>query len=383
MTPSGAPARRAVTGAPPTRYSSARLRLALSYALFLVAAGGVVLAATYVVLHQMPNYPLTPSNPRDRLPAPSRQEILETLLAVSAFVLAGLAVVGVFGGWVLAGWVLRPLRQINEAARIAAAGDLSHRIDLTGRNDEFRQVADSFDAMLERLQESFEVRERFAANASHELRTPLTVTATLLDVAARDPETRTDPELLEKLTRTNDRAVALVAALLRLTDSDRLTHFTRVDLAAVARAAVAEQAEHAAHAGITVETRLAPVVTVADVALLGQLATNLVDNAIRHNDADGRVRVSTTIREDRATLTIENTGAVIGAEQAQRLREPFLRGVGRLAGGARAGHGLGLSIVDRIASSHGGELDIAPRAGGGLVVTVTLRAAVPGGPAPR
>lgn len=245
----------------PEHYTSARLRLALSYAIFLVAAGAVVLVAVYVVLHQVPNYPLTPSNPRDRAVAPSRQEILQTLVVLSAFVLAGLAVIGVTGGWLLAGWVLRPLRQINAAAHVAAGGDLTHRIHLAGRNDEFRQVADSFDLMLDRLQESFEIRERFAANASHELRTPLTVTATLLEVAERDPHTRTDPDLLERLARTNARAIALVDALLRMAGADGNPSATTTDLAGLTAVALAELAEHSAAAGLQVTERLEPAAT--------------------------------------------------------------------------------------------------------------------------
>lgn len=368
-------------------YSSARLRLALSYAVFLVAAGAVVLVAVYVVLHQVPNYPLTASNPRDRPVAPSRQEILQTLVVFSAFVLAGLAVIGIAGGWVLAGWVLRPLRQINTAAQVAADGDLSHRIQLARRNDEFRQVADSFDAMLDRLQENFEIRERFAANASHELRTPLAVTATLLEVAERDPHTRTDPDLLERLARTNTRAVALVEALLRMADADRTHQRMPTDLAELAADALAEQADAAAAAGVEVEARLEPTATVADSGLLGQVAGNLVQNAIRHNLATaGQIWVRTSTQGPHAVLVVANTGAALTAAEAHRLREPFLRGSGRAVSAAdtsdarAAGHGLGLSIVDRIARAHDGRLDLEPRAGGGLVATVTLAARMPGPP---
>ncbi|HIZ34335.1 MAG TPA: HAMP domain-containing histidine kinase [Candidatus Ruania gallistercoris] len=359
----------------PEHYTSARLRLALSYAIFLVAAGAVVLVAVYVVLHQVPNYPLTASNPRDRPVAPSRQEILQTLVVLSAVVLAGLAVIGVGGGWVLAGWVLRPLRQINAAAQIAAAGDLSHRIQLAGRNDEFRQVADSFDLMLDRLQESFEIRERFAANASHELRTPLTVTATLLEVAERDPQTRTDPELLARLTRSNTRAVALVDALLRMAAAEHSSPPAPADLAELARAALAEHAGAAVAAGLHVEERLEAARMSADPDLIGQVALNLVQNAIRHNLAEvGWIWVRTATEGGCAVLTVANTGTELTAAEAHRLREPFLRGAGRTAGtdSSAAGHGLGLSIVDRIVRAHGGRLDLQPRVGGGLVATVMI-----------
>ena len=372
----------------PKHYTSARLRLALSYAIFLVAAGAVVLVAVYVVLHQVPHYPLVASNPRDRPVAPSRQEILQTLVVLSTLVLAGLAIIGVAGGWVLAGWVLRPLRQINAAAQIAADGSLSHRIHLTRRNDEFRQVADSFDLMLDRLQESFEVRERFAANASHELRTPLAVTATLLEVAERDPQTRTDPDLLARLTRTNARAVALVDALLGMADADRRHRSVPTDLADLAAAALTEQAESAVERGLRIEHRLDPAPTRADPDLFVRVAANLVQNAVRHNRSqDRRIWVSTATTATHAVLTVANTGVELTAVEAFRLREPFLRGAGRTtaAGGTdrrTGGHGLGLSLVDRIVRAHGGRLDLEPRTGGGLVATVTVPASVtpaPGG----
>jgi two-component system sensor histidine kinase VanS len=169
-----------MTGGPASTVRvSARLRLALSYAVFLVAAGAVVLLGVYVVLRYVPNYPLTAANPQDAGTfVATRQQILSALVGVSAIALVGLAIIGIVGGWFLAGWVLKPLRRINEAAVIVASGDLRHRIRLGGRNDEFRQLADAFDHMLARLHEAFEVQERFAANASHELRTPLAVTAT-------------------------------------------------------------------------------------------------------------------------------------------------------------------------------------------------------------
>jgi two-component system sensor histidine kinase VanS len=179
-----------MTGGPTSTVRvSARLRLALSYAVFLVAAGAVVLLGVYVVLRYVPDYPLTAANPQDAgTVVATRQQILSALVGVSAIALVGLAIIGIVGGWFLAGWVLKPLRRINEAAVIVASGDLRHRIQLDGRNDEFRQLADAFDHMLVRLHDAFEVQERFAANASHELRTPLAVTATMLEVAARRPD---------------------------------------------------------------------------------------------------------------------------------------------------------------------------------------------------
>ncbi|WP_030726153.1 sensor histidine kinase [Streptomyces sp. NRRL F-2890] len=366
---------------------SARLRLALGYAVFLVAAGAVVLAGVYIVLRQVPNYPLTAANPRDRAYAPSRQEILETLVGVSGYLLAALAVVGVVGGWFLAGRVLRPLRRINDAAtRIAATGALEHRIGLRGRNDEFRQLADSFDAMLGRLQDSFAAQERFAANASHELRTPLAVTSTLLEVARRDPAGQDYPRLLRRLTDTNERAIAVTEALLRLADANEVTAARDdTDLAGAASAALAECATEAEGAGVRAHADLRAAPVRGDAELLARLAVNLVQNAVRHNLPDGGALWVGT-RHDRAagtvTLRVENTGRPVPAEDVARLREPFLRGAGRVAagpgrlpapGGTR-GHGLGLALVDRITRVHHGMLTLLPREGGGLVVTVVLPA---------
>jgi two-component system sensor histidine kinase VanS len=356
---------------------SARLRLALSYAVFLVAAGAVVLIAVGVVLYYVPNYPLTPAIAGDspNLPVGSRGDILRALLGFSAIALVALALIGIVGGWYLAGWILAPLRRINEAAQIAATGDLQHRIELAGRNDEFRQVADSFDHMLDRLRDAFEAQERFAANASHELRTPLAVTSTMLDVAARNPHEQDYPVLLERLRITNDRAVALTEALLRLADANAVVAMAEpVDIAEVVHAAIRENADEADRRGVTITTNLAAATVIGDAGLLAQLAANLVQNAARHSGDGGHAVVSTTRDHETGTvvLGVESTGAVFDAETASRLVEPFLRGAGRIAGGA--GNGLGLALVQRIADVHGGSVSIVPRSGGGLVISVRLPA---------
>ena len=367
---------RPVTVRPVSVRVSARLRLALSYAVFLVAAGAVVLVAVYVVLRYVPNYPLAPAIGGDSpgLQVGSRGDILRALLGLSAVVLVVLAVIGIVGGWFLAGWVLGPLRRINEAAEIAATGDLRHRIQLGGRNDEFRQLADSFDHMLDRLLHAFELNERFAANASHELRTPLAVTSTMLDVALRDPEGQDYPTLLNRLRITNDRAVELTESLLRLADAGAIRAAAEpVDLAAIIGTAIAENADEAARREVVLTSTLRPVTVVGDAALLTQLARNLVENAVRHSGTGGSARISTAPEPRRCTavLRVESTGAEFTAETAARLAEPFLRGSGRIATGER-GHGLGLALVQRIAEVHGGSLAIVPRDGGGLVITVEL-----------
>jgi two-component system sensor histidine kinase VanS len=356
---------------------SARLRLALSYAVFLVAAGAVVLFGMYVVLRYVPDYPLTAANPQDAgTVVATRQQILGALVGVSALALVGLAIIGIVGGWFLAGWVLRPLRRINEAAQLVAAGDLGHRIRLGGRNDEFRQLADSFDHMLGRLHDAFEVHERFAANASHELRTPLAVTATMLDVASRRPEEQDYPQLLERLRIMNDRAVQLTVSLLRLADADAVGAVAEeVDLADLVRTTIEDEADEARRRAVTITPELELATVAGDARLLAQLVTNLVQNAIRHSGRGGSARMST--RTDRARgmvrLRVDSTGSTFTNEEAARLAEPFLRGSGRVASGER-GHGLGLALVHRIARVHGGSLTIAPRDGGGLVITVELPA---------
>jgi two-component system sensor histidine kinase VanS len=358
------------------RQMSARLRLTLSYAAFLVAAGAATLLGVYVVLRYVPNYPLTAANPRDNPSVASRSEILQAVVGASAVILGGLAVVGLGGGWLLAGWILRPLREINDAARIAATGRLDHRIRLVGRTDEFGQLADSFDHMLERLHDAFLTQERFAANASHELRTPLAVTATMLDVARTDPDTRYDPQLLERLQITNARAIGLTEALLRLADANAVTAVSApVDLATVARAVLDEQGDEAERRQVVLEMELDTAPTVGDITLLTQLVSNLVQNAIRHNRPAGEAWITTRADDaaSRVVLSVQNTGAAYTAESAAQLVEPFLRGAGRTtAPGAERSYGLGLALVAQIAAVHDATLAILPRDGGGLVVTVAL-----------
>ncbi|WP_047868682.1 HAMP domain-containing sensor histidine kinase [Nocardiopsis sp. RV163] len=354
---------------------SARLRLALSYAGFLVAAGLAVMAGVYVVLRYVPDYPLTAANPRDSggPVVPTRGQILDAVIVVSGVVLVVLAVIGLVGGWFLAGWVLRPLHRINEAVRIAASGRLEHRIRLYERDDEFRQLADAFDHMLDRLENAFETQERFAANASHELRTPLAVTATLLDVARRDPEGQDVPRLVERLSVTNARAVELTEALLRLADANAVTAVSApVDLADIVRGVVAENSAEAERRGVRLYLASAPAPTLGDPALLTQLTQNLVQNALRHNSGRGGTASVGTGRSPGAgaVLRVDNTGPHHTPETVARLHEPFLRGRGRF--GPDSGHGLGLALVARVVEVHGGALDLRPRAGGGLTVTVTL-----------
>lgn len=355
---------------------SARLRLTLSYVLFLLAAGMTTLLGVYVVMRYVPNYPLTAANPYDDPAVASREEILNAVIGSSGLILGALAIIGAIGGWMLAGWILRPLERINEAARIASTGRLDHRIALSGRHDEFRELADSFDSMLERLHDAFTTQERFAANASHELRTPLAVTAMMLEVAQRNPEEQDYAQLLERLRLTNARSIALTNSLLRLADTTAITAAAvRLDLADIAASVISHTAEEAESGGVIVRAEFHTAPTVGDGDLLTQLTMNLVQNAIRHNVRGGFLTITTTTDErgSRARLRVENSGAIYTHATVERLREPFLRGGGRVTGdAAERGYGLGLSLVARIASAHHGELLLAPRPEGGLLAEVRL-----------
>ena len=362
---------------------SSRLRLTLSYALFLVGAGVFAMFGAYLLMLYVPTFPITAENPEDAsvyiglIGTRTRQEVLEAVVVAGGVILAILLVIGIIGGWVLTGWVLRPLRNINDAAQTAAAGRLDHRINLSGRNDEFRQLADNFDRMLDQLNAAFEAQERFAANASHELRTPLAITETMLDVARRNPEGQDYPALVERLSITNARAIGLTEALLRLADANPITATSRpLNLADIVRDAVSESAGEADEQDIWLNVRLTDAWMVGDPTLLGQLAANLIQNAIRHNVVGGYAEIAVTHNPRRSILSlrVENTGAIYTPEVAAQLSEPFLRGSGRIRQGGRArrGYGLGLALVSRITDVHHGVLTIVPRPGGGLVTVVTL-----------
>jgi two-component system, OmpR family, sensor histidine kinase VanS len=286
-------------------------------------------------------------------------------------------VFGLVGGWLLAGRMLAPLDRITDATRMAATGSLSHRIRLEGRSDEFRELADAFDTMLERLEAQVAEQERFAANASHELRTPLAVTQTLLDVARKDPS-RDNGELVDRLHAVNTRAIDLTEALLVLSRADQRS-FARehVDLSLVAEEATETLLPLAEERGITIETSGEEAPTIGSHALLLQMTTNLVHNAIVHNlPEQGTVSVTTSVHPKSVELTLENTGEKLTPQLVSTLAEPFQRGSRRIRTD-HAGVGLGLAIVKSITQAHDGTLTLTPRAAGGLCVTVQLPAASP------
>jgi two-component system sensor histidine kinase VanS len=354
---------------------SARLKLTLSYAGFLLLAGVLMLAAVWlVVLRYIPNGAMYHMHPSWTFLL-NQSDPLHGFGSIALIVLAGLLVFGLVGGWFLAGRMLAPLDRITAATRLAATGSLGHRIALPGANDEFRELADAFDTMLARLEAHLAEQQRFAANASHELRTPLAITQTLLEVARTDPD-RDMSELLDRLHAVNGRAIELTEALLLLSRAERRS-FTRerVDLSLVAEEAAETLLPLAEKRGLTIETSGDLTPTIGSRPLLLQLGTNLVHNAIVHNrPGQGTIWVRTSVHRKVVALTVENTGEQLTAASVATLTEPFLRGTER-ARTDQAGVGLGLAIVERIAQAHDGSLTLAPRDAGGLSVTVQLPAA--------
>jgi two-component system, OmpR family, sensor histidine kinase VanS len=346
---------------------SVRLKLTLSYAGFLMLAGAVLLAAGYFSLSRG-------VHPGVVFIVRSHADLLREFAPFAAIVLAFLLVFGLLGGWLLAGRMLAPLTRITDATRMAATGSLSHRIQLPGRSDEFRELADAFDTMLARLEAQVAEQQRFAANASHELRTPLAITQTLLDVARSDRE-RDNGVLVDRLHAVNTRAINLTEALLLLSRADQRS-FTGepVDLSLIAEEATETLLLLAEERGVTIETSGDATPTLGSNALLLQMATNLVHNAIVHNlPEQGTVWVRTSVHPDSVILTVENTGEKLTAQMVATLVEPFQRGSERRRTD-HAGVGLGLAIVKSIAEAHDGTLTLAPRAAGGLCATVHLPA---------
>ncbi|OLT21625.1 two-component sensor histidine kinase [Pseudonocardia sp. CNS-139] len=355
---------------------SVRLKLTLSYAGFVMLAGALLLGATWVFL--LPDAGPPSIGPLNNLF--SNVFLLQgrgpiVFVPAAAILSALLLVFGLVGGWFLAGRMLAPLTRITDATRRAAGGSLSHRIGLEGREDEFRELADAFDGMLARLEAHVAEQRRFAANASHELRTPLAITQTLLDVARTDPD-RDSGELVDRLRTVNARAIDLTEALLLLSRTDQRSFAReRVDLSLVAEEAAETLLPLAEKHGVTIETAGDVAPALGSPALLLQLATNLVHNAVVHNLPErGTVWVSTSAHPAAVELTVENTGEQVTPEVVSTLAEPFQRGTERVRTD-HAGLGLGLAIVQSITRAHDGTLTLVPRKGGGLRVTVRLPAA--------
>lgn len=339
---------------------SLRAKLTLSYFGFLMVAWAAVVLIVGVLLRYLP----IEASVGDQGFVPGRNDLIRAIVPYGAWGTVGLAVVGVVGGWWLAGRMLRPIDAIAGGVAKVEAGSLSHRIALPGPDDELGRLADGIDAMLARLQKQFDEQRRFTANASHELRTPHAVMKTMLEVSRADREGRDVDEVLGRLSEINDRSIATLEALIRLARAEHAPlQIESVDLADLVRSSL----DLVDTDGVVVDLGLEPAVVQADPALVGQAVDNLVINSFRHNrPGDAIVRIATHGR----TLTVENTGPVLEPELVATLTEPFVRGAGR----TRAeGSGLGLTLVESIVRTHRGTLTLKPRPGGGLVATLTLR----------
>lgn len=356
---------------------SVRLKLTLSYAGFLMLAGALLLAAVWLfLLRYVPNQAVL------RVPDPEtihglfpiRSNLLHEFLPKALATLAFLLVFGLVGGWFLAGRMLAPLARITDATRIAGNGSLGHRINLNGRHDEFRELADSFDAMLARLEAHVGEQRRFAANASHELRTPLAITQTMLEVARNDPD-RDNEKLIDGLAAMNTRAIDLTEALLMLSRANQqLVERQEVDLSLVAEEVAETLLPLAEATGVSVTVAGDASVVSGSPALLLQLVSNLVHNAIVHNCESGAVRIATSVSAKTSVLVVENSGELLPIENVERLVEPFLRGTERVHT-HQAGVGLGLAIAKSIVDAHDGTLTLVPRPEGGLRVEVRFQSA--------
>jgi len=306
-----------------------------------------------------------------------RDKTLHELVVKSLQALGLMAVLSVGFGWAISGRILGPLHRMTATARKLSEENLHERIALEGPDDELKELADTFDALLARLEAAFDSQKRFVANASHELRTPLSIMRTEVDVALADPDAGSEElrRMAEVVRRATERSEALIDGLLLLARSDRGPAAREpVDLAELAEDALAQSAAEAAAAGVATQARFDAAPTSGDAALLGRLAGNLIENAIRHNESGGQLEVVTGPAPDggEVRLAVANSGPVIDPDQVDGLFEPFRRLGGERVGGQSRGAGLGLSIVRSVVAAHGGRLAARPRPGGGLIVEVFL-----------
>ena len=347
-----------------------RLRLTALYAVLFLLAGALLLGISYALLDRHLHRTL-PESVASGVLAQLRGQYLLALLAATA--------IAVLLGWLAAGRALSPLRGILGAARTVSGESLDRRIRPDGPDDELRELAETFDGMLARLEAAFASQRRFVANASHELRTPLTVLRTEVEVTLADPdasaeELRTAAEVVRAEVR---RAEAIIDSLLALARSEAgvVSREEPVELAEVARWGEREIAGAALRRGIAVALQTEPVLVRGDRRLLEQLLHNLTENAVVHNHEEGFVRIEVAADDGRAMIRVENSGPEIPVEAAPALLEPFQR-MGRRPE-SHSGAGVGLSIVRAVAHAHGGDVALEARPGGGLAVEVCLPRAQP------
>jgi signal transduction histidine kinase len=386
---------------------TARLRLTILYGAAFLACGAAVLALTYLLyggavhlsgvkasptFHEVLKVPsgyVHRAGREDVIDVPASKQATEAgrqataglgserqqLLIASAIALAVFAFAATAIGWLLAGRVLRPLSTITAAARRISASSLHERLALRGPDDELKELADTLDSLFARLEASFDAQRRFAANASHELRTPLTRERTLLQVTLADPAATIASwqALSRELLTSNAEQEHLIEAMLTLASSEAGPGgHEPLDLAVIASAALAAARPAISRLGLDIHADLHPATLDGDPLLVQQLATNLIDNAVRHNVPGGDIQVATRTSPAGVVLSVANSGPVIAADEVDRLFQPFQRFGPRLAR-RDGGHGLGLSIVRAIAIAHGAAIGARARPAGGLAVDVTFR----------
>ena len=368
------------------RRLSIRVRLTLTYAGLVTAAGAVLIALVYFDTRYVTLSIEIGGPVGDTAAVPASQasevtqvdtnlfDLLSSIMRSAVGALALLVVLSGTVGWILAGRMLQPLSSMNEAAKRAASGDLSQRLALSGPRDEIHDLADTFDNMLASLERSFSVHRRFAANASHELRTPLATTQTMIDVALSDPQASAEDlrTVLTRVLETNRANRETIDALLDLADaqSGKLAR-ENVDMEATVRDALGVIAPEVAERDLHVSSHLRAIQVPGDPVLLRQSVSNLLRNAARYNVDGGRITVDMARLDDGVRLTICNDGPAVPADKLDSLREPFVRGEGR--GRTRgSGHGLGLAIVTAVATAHGGELHLSANPTGGLTSVLEL-----------
>jgi signal transduction histidine kinase len=385
-----------------------RLRLTLLYGAVFLVTGAVLLTIGYALvrhnldarqnlraqLHRLGLAPpagppffgrlgFRPGSPEasvaDAVRTQLRGAVLHRLLVEYLLALAVMTMISVGAGWLLAGRVLRPLREITATARRVSGENLGERIGLVGPADELKELADTFDRMLGRLDAAFASQRHFVASASHELRTPLAIMRTEIDVALGDAQAGSGDlrEMGEALRETIDRSELLIEGLLTLARSEAATgRETPVDLAALAADCITDLRAQARDAEVEVNAALQPAPTRGESSLLERMIANLIENGLRHNEPGGFLAVSTSGDGDRVELSVRNGGAPIDPEEAEKLTEPFRR-LGRGPGGS----GLGLSIVRSVVDAHGGAIRLHAPPTGGLDVHISLPARPGSGPA--
>ncbi|MBO8192439.1 HAMP domain-containing histidine kinase [Streptomyces oryzae] len=378
---------------------SLRTRLTVVYGALFLVTGIILEAATYAVTaravrtqfkvlvtkpspEEIPGSTrITSQNDMAEQIAKQQQAILDQTVQSAVLTLLALTVLSVLLGYLVSGWMVRPLQQMTATARRLSESTLHERIGLTGPRDEIKELADTFDGLLERLNRAFNTQRRFIANASHELRTPLTINRTTIDVALAKPGGVPDvmKTLGQKLLSTISRHERLLDGLLLLARSEReLQDRSRVDLSALVSSAVDQLAETARRAGVTINQVLRPAGAVGDPTLLERCAINLIENAVKYNVAKGQIWVWTHESAGWTYLRVENTGPEVSPEQTESIFEPFRRLRADRVGSAR-GAGLGLSIVRAVMNAHEGTVQAHPRPTGGLVITLQLPAPTPQG----